>query len=94
MNGHAECLKLLLAAGGDINQGADSGEFEGAPPISVAAMNGHAECLKLLLAAGGDINKGADSGEFAARMAVLRFTVPLATATLSASSCCWLRAVM
>jgi WD40 repeat protein len=57
-NGRAECLKLLLAAGGDINKC----NQDGFSPIYVAAYNGHAECLKLLLGAGGDVNKCSNDG--------------------------------
>ena len=49
-NGHAECLKLLLAAGGDVNKCNN----DGFSPIYTAAQKGHAECLKLLLGAGAD----------------------------------------
>ncbi len=51
-NGHAECLELLLAAGGDVNKCNNYGFF----PIFIATQNGHAECLKLLLDAGGNVN--------------------------------------
>jgi ankyrin repeat protein len=48
--GHAECLKLLLAAGGDVNKC----NKNGASPIIIAAKNGDAECLKLLIGASAD----------------------------------------
>ena len=48
--GHADCLKLLLAAGGDVNKCIN----DGTSPIFIAAQNGHADCLKLLLGAGAD----------------------------------------
>jgi ankyrin repeat protein len=51
--GHADCLILLLHAGGDVNKCNEYGDS----PIHVAADKGRAECLKLLLAAGGDVNK-------------------------------------
>lgn len=53
--GHAECVKLLLAAPGiDVNR---TGEY-GATPLYRAAYFGHDECVKLLLAAPGiDVNK-------------------------------------
>jgi ankyrin repeat protein len=49
-NGHADCLKLLLAAGGDVNKCMN----DGASPIFIAAQSGHADCLNLLLGAGAD----------------------------------------
>jgi hypothetical protein len=58
MQGHVECLKLLLAAGGDVNKCRDNG----ISPISCAVFGGHTECLKLLLAAGGDVNKCNNDG--------------------------------
>jgi hypothetical protein len=58
LNGHAECVKLLLDAGGDVNKCTK----DGVSPIFVAAQNGHAECLKLLLDAGGDVNKCHNDG--------------------------------
>jgi ankyrin repeat protein len=56
--GHADCLKLLLDAGGDVNKC----DNDGRSPISRAAENGHADCLELLLGAGGDVNKCDDGG--------------------------------
>ena len=63
---HADCLKLLLAAGGDVNKCKN----DDTSPISIAAMNGHADCLKLLLAAGGDVNKCDKDGFFPIFLAV------------------------
>ena len=49
-NGHADCVRLLLAAtGSDVNKANANGET----PLSCAAKEGHAECVNLLLAAPG-----------------------------------------
>ena len=50
-NGHADCLELLLGAGGDVNKCSD----DGSSPIFTAACYGHADCLEVLLGAGGDV---------------------------------------
>ena len=51
-NGETELVKLLIAAGADVNQADKDGET----PLHNAAIFGHAECVKLLLAAGADVN--------------------------------------
>jgi ankyrin repeat protein len=57
-NGHTDCLKVLLDAGGDVNECSSDGRS----PIYIAACNGHADCLKLLLGAGGNVNKCDNDG--------------------------------
>ncbi|MBR5888324.1 MAG: ankyrin repeat domain-containing protein [Akkermansia sp.] len=51
-NGETELVKLLIAAGADVNQA----DILGETPLHNAAIFGHAECVKLLLAAGADVN--------------------------------------
>lgn len=46
MNGHAECVRLLLAVTPAID--VNKGNFT---PLHYAAMNGHAECVRLLISA-------------------------------------------
>ena len=46
--GHIECVKLLIAAGADVNKA----DKYGHTPLNMAAGNGHTECERLLIAAG------------------------------------------
>ena len=46
--GHADVLKLLIKAGGDVNQLREGGYS----PLMKASGNGHVECVKILLASG------------------------------------------
>ena len=48
INGHAECMKLLIAAGADVNKADKDGET----PLYKAEESGHTECAELLRAAG------------------------------------------
>ena len=48
--GHANCVKLLLEAGADM----DKRDKRGCTPLHNAAKNGHAACGQLLLDAGAD----------------------------------------
>ena len=57
-NGHAEVVKLLLAAGAD----KDKAMHGGTTPLYIASFNGHAEVVKLLLAAGVDKDKARQDG--------------------------------
>ena len=57
-NGHAEVVKLLLAAGVD----KDKAMHGGTTPLDIASFNGHAEVVKLLLAAGADKDKARQDG--------------------------------
>ena len=52
-NGKTELVKLLIAAGADVNKADEDGET----PLFRAAWNAHTECVKLLLAAGANVNK-------------------------------------
>ena len=56
--GHAECLKLLLAAGGDVNKC----HKDGASPILIASQRGQSVALSTLLLAGGDVFQVLTSG--------------------------------
>lgn len=56
-NGNLEIIKLLLAAGADVDFMADCS----ATALSTAVNNGNLEIIKLLLAAGADINEGRSS---------------------------------
>ena len=51
-NGHAEVVKLLLAAKADVN----AAMTNGVTPLFIASEKGHTEIVKLLLAARADVN--------------------------------------
>ena len=53
INGHADCLRVLLKAGAN----RDMEGKDGVTPALVAADQGRTECLKVLLEAGADIDK-------------------------------------
>lgn len=50
--GNAECLRLLIEAGGDVN----SANTVGATPLMAAATKGHLEAVKFLVEHGADVN--------------------------------------
>ena len=50
--GHADCLQLLLAAGGDVNKC----DNDGFSPILIASQFGQSAALGILLLAGGDVS--------------------------------------
>ena len=52
-NGHSEVVKLLLAAGADVNIAEN---IFGTTPLIAAVTDGHAEIVKLLIAANADVN--------------------------------------
>lgn len=54
--GYQDVVKLLLAAGADVNA------KDGSRPLHLAACKGHVEVAKLLLAAGANINAVTESG--------------------------------
>ena len=57
--GKSELVRLLIAAGADVNKGND----DGSTPLCQAAANNRTECVKLLLAAPGiDVNKANKHG--------------------------------
>jgi len=58
LNGDSEAVKLLLAAGADVNAANNSG----ATPLIMASQKGNAEAVKLLLAAGANVNYVAPNG--------------------------------
>ena len=58
-NGDDELVKLLIAAGADVNKA----DKWGSPPLHSAAEYGHTDCVKLLIAAGADVNKTNEDSE-------------------------------
>lgn len=51
LEGHVSCVKLLIAAGADVNE-----RFNCDTILHVAASKGHAECVKLLIKAKAEVN--------------------------------------
>ena len=47
-NGHLEIVKVLIAAGADVNQATKNG----CTPLYVASLYGHLEVIKVLIASG------------------------------------------
>eukprot|EP01063_Lacrimia_lanifica_P041802 TRINITY_DN9824_c0_g1_i1.p1 TRINITY_DN9824_c0_g1~~TRINITY_DN9824_c0_g1_i1.p1 ORF type:complete len:515 (+),score=174.90 TRINITY_DN9824_c0_g1_i1:63-1547(+) len=58
--GHADALTALIAAGADVNKGAEVGGATA--PCHFAAEGGHAAALRVLVAAGADVNKAKVDG--------------------------------
>ncbi len=58
-NRKTELVKLLIAAGADVNRADKVGET----PLNNAAYYGRTECVKLLIDAGADVNKADKFGE-------------------------------
>ncbi|KAF9971707.1 phosphate system positive regulatory protein pho81 [Actinomortierella ambigua] len=56
--GHVDCVKILLAAGCNVNVLDELGKT----PIYYAASEGHADCVELLVEAGGKIEGGSKVG--------------------------------
>ncbi|KAF8937404.1 phosphate system positive regulatory protein pho81 [Dissophora ornata] len=57
--GHAECVKILLEAGCNVNVVDELGKT----PIYYAASEGHADCVELLVEAGGNVEGKSTSAE-------------------------------
>jgi len=53
-NGYNSSVKLLIEAGGNVNQ---AREDTGASPLFMASQNGHLAIVKVLLKAGGNVNQ-------------------------------------
>ena len=54
-NNHAECIRILLAAGADANAGGRAGVYQGALPLHAAAQYGNTAAAAVLLAGGADV---------------------------------------
>ena len=61
--GHLPVLKLLLAAGAQVNRS------QGWQPLTYAAFNGHLEVMRYLLEQGADVNGASDNGTTALMVA-------------------------
>jgi ankyrin repeat protein len=53
MEGHLDVVRLLIAAGSDVNQARSA---DGATPLFLAAMSKHAAVVEALIEAGADVN--------------------------------------
>jgi hypothetical protein len=69
-NGHAAILKLLIKAGGDVNQRTIEQKLT-VSPLQIASHFGHVECVEILLAAGADAFHKNINGHTALDMAIL-----------------------
>ena len=58
MNGHGDCVQLLIAANATIDQAASNG----CTPLSAACCHGYSNCVKLLIAANATIDHAASNG--------------------------------
>jgi ankyrin repeat protein len=58
LNGHTECLSLLINHGAQL----DKATNEGITPAMVACQNGHTECLSLLINHGAQLDKANNDG--------------------------------
>lgn len=65
--GHVAMVKLLLAAGADVNYSM----YEYLTPIMCAAAHGHTEVMKLLMAAGAPLSELNEEGDSAMELAAL-----------------------
>jgi len=64
--GHADILKLLIKAGGDVRKVVEGG----ISPLMVASHQGHIECVNILLAAGADALRKDINGNTALDVAI------------------------
>lgn len=67
MNGHAECVKVLLAYGTDVNVKDENEETV----LMTTAFYGQIECMKVLLKSGADVNMKENKGRTALMYAVI-----------------------
>jgi hypothetical protein len=58
-NGHEAEVKVLIAAGADVNTATSDGKT----PLWWAALHGHETVVKVLIAAGADVNKATSDGD-------------------------------
>ncbi|KAJ1482062.1 ankyrin repeat-containing domain protein [Baffinella frigidus] len=77
MKGNLECLRKLLAAGGDVEPLDQQGQRrcepldqQGQTPLCMAAEGGHDSCVRLLMEAGVNINEMTPYGDFPLHIAV------------------------
>ena len=68
--GYAKCMKCLLDAGTDVNEGRTR---TGATALIQASCYGHCKCVDMLLKAGADVNKGRSSNGANALILASRF---------------------
>ncbi|KAG0044236.1 phosphate system positive regulatory protein pho81 [Gryganskiella cystojenkinii] len=76
--GHADCVKILLEAGCNVNVIDELGKT----PIYYAASEGHADCVELLVEAGGKVEGKAAATEDT----VMEAPAPLTAATMMAAT--------
>ena len=60
--GQTACLKVLIDAGADVNEG---GGWSNAEPLEAAAWAGYPDAVKLLIEHGADVNASCDTGHTA-----------------------------
>ena len=47
--GHVDLIKLIIEAGGDVNQAINQADANGTTPLGAASRDGHTEIVRLLL---------------------------------------------
>jgi hypothetical protein len=82
--GHLEIVKVLIAAGADVNA---INEIGGFPPLYLAVLQGYLDIVKVLIAAGADVNAkggGYNCPESVLHRAVIEGRLEIAQALLEA----------
>jgi len=72
IDGDLEKVKLLIAAGADVNARRDENLLYGLTALMYAADEGHTEIVKALIAAGADVNAKTDNGSSVLLFAIAR----------------------
>ena len=58
LNGHTDCVRLLIEHGADVNEFTYPYDRNGYTPLMLAAEKGHLQAVQVLLQNGGELNRG------------------------------------